>query len=106
VTTTAGTALAAPPDSWESPPSVSALYILLVLGAIPLALFVGITLLVYLPSMTRGGRSDDNWRGEAEWFGGPREGLEAVDKAEQPRALSDGGAGGRGTGRGGDGGRW
>jgi hypothetical protein len=103
VTTTAGTALAAPPDSWESPPSVSPLYIILVLGAIPLALFVVITLLVYLPSMTRGGRADEGWRGEAEWFGGPREGLEAVDKAEQPRALSDGGAG---SSRGGDGGRW
>jgi hypothetical protein len=109
VTTTAGTALAAPPDSWERPPSVSPLYVILVLGAIPVALFVVITLLVYLPSM-RGGRSDEGWRGEAEWFGGPREGLEAVDKAEQP-ALSDGGAArssgdGRGSGRGGDGGRW
>ena len=105
VTTTAGTALAAPPDSWENPPSVSPLYIILVLGAIPLALFVVITLLVYLPSMRGGGRADEGWRGEAEWFGGPREGLEAVDKAEQPRALSDGGAG-QGSGRGGDGGRW
>lgn len=102
VTTTAGAAMASPPESWKSPPSTSTLYVLVVLVAIPVALFVLITLLVYLPSMTRGGRSDEGWRGEAEWFGGPRGGLEAVDKAEQPRALS----GGTGPDRGGDSGRW
>ena len=104
VTTTAGAAFAAPPDSWENPPSVSALHVILVLGVIPLALFALITVLFYLPSISRtGARADEGWRGEAEWFGGPRGGLEAVDKAEQPRALSDGTSG---PGRGGDSGRW
>jgi hypothetical protein len=99
VTTTAGAAVAAPPDTWENPPSTSALFLIVVLGVIPVALFVVITLLVYLPSMSKGRGSSDEWRGEPEWFGGPRGGLDAVDKAEQP-ALSDG------SGRGGDSGRW
>ena len=102
VTTTAGAAVAAPPDSWENPPSTSALYLIVVLGVIPVALFVVITLLVYLPSMRKGRGSSEEWRGEPEWFGGPRSGLDAVDKAEQP-ALSDRSSG---SGRGGDSGRW
>jgi hypothetical protein len=102
--TTAGAAFAAPPDSWENTPHVSALHVLLLLGAIPLALFAIITLLVYLPSMTRGQRPGEAWRGEPTWFGGPRGGLDAVDKAEQP-ALSDG-AQGSGPSRGGDSGHW
>ena len=103
LTTTAGAAFADPPDSWEDNPSTSALYVIVVLVAIPVALFVLISLLVYLPSMVRGDRSGETWRGQAEWFGGPRQGLEAVDKAEHPPALSDGGAG---PARGGDRGRW
>ncbi len=102
MTTTAGAAFATAPDSWPSGPSVSTLYVIVVLGVIPLALFALITLLVYLPSMRGSGRTSEEWRGEAEWFGGPREGLEAVDKAEQP-ALSDQASG---PSRGGDSGRW
>ncbi|HET9829523.1 MAG TPA: hypothetical protein VFQ11_13565 [Nocardioidaceae bacterium] len=112
VTMTAGAAVAAPPDSWENTPHVSTLHVLLVLGAIPLALIVIITLLVYLPSMAHRQRTGEAWRGEPTWFGGPRGGLDAVDKAEQP-ALTDGGSDtgphtGSGTGpsRGGDSGRW
>lgn len=104
VTTTAGAAFADPPDSWENPPSTSALYVIMVLVAIPLGLFVLITVLTYLPSMGKGDRRGEAWRGEAEWFGGPSGGLAALDKAEQPPALSDGGASGRS--RGGDSGRW
>jgi hypothetical protein len=111
VTTTAGAAVAAPPSSWEDTPHTSALHVLLLLGAVPLALFVIITLLVYLPSMSHRDRAGEAWRGEPTWFGGPRGGLDAVDKAEQP-ALSDGRGSGsstdRGTGptRGGDSGHW
>jgi hypothetical protein len=54
---------------------------LLVLVVIPLALFGLIWLLVYLPSMTRGEKYKPGqaWRGEPEWFGGPRGGLEALE---------------------------
>jgi hypothetical protein len=91
VTSTAGAAVADPPDSWENTPHVSPLYTLLVLGGIPLALFVLITLLVYVPSMSKdeGYQPGQAWRGEPEWFGGPRGGLEAADRTVPP-AVGDG----------------
>jgi len=105
VTFAASAAFAEPPETWEDTPSTSALHVLLVLFLIPLGLFLLICLLVYLPSMSRGRKDDEPteaWRGEAEWFGGPGGGLEAVDKAEQPSAV----AGDRDAGRGGASGRW
>jgi hypothetical protein len=85
-----GSAMADAPDSWQTPTHVSATYTLLVLGAIPLGLFLLITLLVYLPSMRH--RSSDGqgegWRGEAAWFGGPRGGLEAADRNAPPAVTS------------------
>jgi hypothetical protein len=126
VTTSAGAALAAPPESWESPKHTSPLYVILVLGAIPVALFVLITLLVYLPSMTKGRHSQpgQEWGDEVEWFGGPREGLEAVRRHDAPAVTAgsgssgatsagatsttavDSGATGSGPSRGGTSGRW
>jgi uncharacterized membrane protein YgcG len=104
VTFAASAAFAEPPETWEDPPSTSALHVLLVLFLIPLGLFLLICLLVYLPSMRRGSQhSDDPHRGEAEWFGGPGGGLETVDKAEQPSVV---GSGDRDSGRGGASGRW
>jgi hypothetical protein len=105
VTGTAGAALADPPETWQNGPDVSTLYTLVVLGAIPLGLFLLITLLVYLPSMTgrdKGHRSGQAWRGESEWFGGPRGGLEAADEHAAP-ALTDGPST---PARGGTSGRW
>ncbi|MDX6299875.1 MAG: hypothetical protein QOF53_1089 [Nocardioidaceae bacterium] len=95
-------AVADPPDTWRDNPHVSATHTLLVLGAIPLALFLLITLLVYLPSMRHRGDQGQAWRGEPEWFGGPREGLEAVDKSERPAAVESG----AGPAGGGTSGRW
>jgi hypothetical protein len=106
VTFTASAAFAEPPETWEDTPSTSVLHVLLVLFLIPLGLFLLICLLVYLPSMSRGRKDyhpSEAWRGEAEWFGGPGGGLEAVDKAEHPSAA---GSGDRDAGRGGASGRW
>ncbi len=80
----AAPALAAPPETWEQAEPVGALDFLLVLAIIPLALVLLITLLAYVPAMVRGekytpGRS---WRNENEWFGGPKDGLEAADRTE------------------------
>ncbi len=105
VTCTAGVAVADPPETWDDGPDVSTVYTLLVLGAIPLALFLFITLLVYLPSMTgrdKGYRPGQAWRGESEWFGGPRGGLEAADARVAP-AVTDGRPA---PARGGTSGRW
>jgi hypothetical protein len=91
----AAPALAVPPEGWPAPDPVSTLDMLLVLLGIPLALFVGITLLVYVPSMARGERYTPGlaWRNENEWFGGPRGGLGAADHAE-PESVGESDRGG------------
>ena len=71
------------------------------LPLIPVGLFLLIALLVYLPSMTRAEvPARPAWRGEPEWFGGPREGL---GQPTSRRAVEDGEAAPE---RGGDGARW
>jgi hypothetical protein len=102
VATASAGALADPPDTWQNNPHVSAVHTLLVLGGIPLGLFLLITLLTYLPSMRHREGEGRPWRGEPEWFGGPRAGLEAVDKSGQPAAVGSG----AGPARGGTSGRW
>jgi hypothetical protein len=100
-----GTAAADAPATWESTSGISPTYVILVLIAIPVALFLLITLLVYLPSMRRGDQSPrgEAWRGQSEWYGGPRGGLEAADRTAPPAAVTDG----RGAAaRGGSSGRW
>jgi len=98
-----GAAFADPPDQWKENTATSPLHVLLVLVVIPLSLIAIITLLVYLPSMSKGERYQPGqpWRSEPLWFGGPRGGLERVDRNEQP-AVSTGGE----SGRGGASGRW
>jgi hypothetical protein len=106
VTSLTGTASADAPLQWEDNGKTSPLYVLLVLVVIPVGLFALITLLVYLPSMMRKGESyqpGQPWRNEAEWFGGPRGGVGAVDKAEQPLAV---GGSDRPQERGGASGQW
>jgi hypothetical protein len=105
VTTAGGAAYASPPDSWEDTPNVSPLHVLLLLGVVPLALFVLITLLVMLPSMKRGSSYSPStvWRGEPEWFGGPTSGTDGLDRAGQPTSA---GASPTGSEHGGASGRW
>lgn len=82
--TVAAPAIAAPPEAWPDTDNGSALTALLLLVGAPLALFVAIMLLSYLPSMTkRGSRDAAQVFGEqSEWFGGPRKGVEgAGDRA-------------------------
>jgi hypothetical protein len=69
----AGPAAADVPEGWSEPEPVSVLEALLILGGIPLGLFVLILLAVYLPALARGERvaagqpAMDN-----QWIGGPR----------------------------------
>ena len=69
------------PEAWEQAPHVSALGFLLVLLLIPLGARRGDRLLAVLPSMVgdSGYEPGQSWRGETEWFGGPRKGVEAAD---------------------------
>ncbi|HZJ04683.1 MAG TPA: hypothetical protein VFD59_04330 [Nocardioidaceae bacterium] len=89
----AGPAVAVPPEQWPVSEPVSTLTVLLVLGAIPLALIATISLLVYVPSMARGETYVPGlaWRNENEWFGGPRGGVEAADDAEHRAVESSAG---------------
>ncbi len=108
VTSATGAAFADAPQQWEDNGSVSPLHALLILGVIPVGLFLLIVLLVYLPSMARGEsyRPGQAWRGEPEWFGGPRGGVEAADRVEQPAAAGSGAKHASETERGGASGRW
>lgn len=108
VTTATGAAFAEAPEQWESGGGVAPWHALLIFVVAPLGLFLLITLLVYLPSMMRSEayRPGQPWRGEAEWFGGPRDGLEAVDRSE-PAAVGTGTSQGiPDDRRGGSSGRW
>ena len=81
-------AFAEAPEKWQDPPSVSTLHVLLVLGGIPALLFVGIWLLVSLPSLIAGHKYDASvaFRDQPEWFGGPRKGVDAApDDASEPQ---------------------
>jgi hypothetical protein len=105
VTFATGSAFAEAPEQWEDNPSVSPLHVILVLVVIPVALFALIWLLVYLPSMKKGQRYQPGlaWRNEPEWFGGPRDGVEAAD-GSRPAAV--GTAADTEPDRGGASGRW
>lgn len=59
------------PERWSNPDDVDPLYALGVLVGIPVALFVAIAFLVYVPSLVRGGRQLSGGVDD-EWFGGPR----------------------------------
>jgi hypothetical protein len=106
VTSLTSTAFAEAPSTWADTPHVSAAHVILVLVVIPVALFALITLLVYVPSMKKGEsyHPGQPWRSEAEWFGGPKGGVEAADRV-QPAAVGAGHQDDE-TGRGGTSGRW
>ncbi|MCZ4499475.1 MAG: hypothetical protein JWQ74_2028 [Marmoricola sp.] len=76
-------AMADTPSGWEDAPHVSGLQFLVVLVLIPAGLFAVIALLAALPSLIsdKGYEPGQSWRSDAEWFGGPRKGIEAADDA-------------------------
>jgi hypothetical protein len=63
------------PVGWSQPDAVDPVHAVLVLGVIPLALFVVIIALVYGPSLLRGERLAPGAAPvENQWLGGPRTG--------------------------------
>lgn len=90
------------PADWATDPHVSGLDFLVVLVLIPVGLALVISLFAALPSMIRdrGYEPGQSWRAEAEWFGGPRKGVEATDELspEQIETAE--------SGRGGTSGQW
>ena len=90
----AGAAAADTPEGWPEEESIDTLQMLLVLGGIPLLVFVAVVVLVFGPSLARGeslpGTSTEP---ESQWLGGPRKapGELAAPDTEGSKA---GGAGG------------
>jgi hypothetical protein len=61
------------PVGWSNPDDVDMVQAVLLLGGVPLLLFVGITLAVYVPSLVRGERISPGAPAvENQWLGGPR----------------------------------
>jgi hypothetical protein len=77
---------AAVPEGWDTPGDVDMVRAVLILGGIPLLLFVAITVLTYLPALIKGERIKPGAPAvENQWLGGPRKGtgeLAAPDSAE------------------------
>jgi hypothetical protein len=90
------------PEGWEKAPHVSGLEFLLVLLLIPVGIAAVISLLVVIPSLAgdHGYEPGQSWRGETQWFGGPRQGVAAADEVS-PEQLEA-----RSAGTGGSSGRW
>ena len=88
------------PVGWSEPEDVDMVQTVLLLGGVPLLLFVGITLAVYVPSLVRGERVAPGAPAvENQWLGGPRTTAgELTGAAAEPAERQDpdsGGASGR-----------
>ena len=83
------------PVGWSNPSDVNTVEALLILGGIPLLLFIAITVAVYIPSLVRG---DSITPGqppvENQWLGGPRTGTAEL-KGRESEDADAGGASGR-----------
>ncbi|MCY7396220.1 MAG: hypothetical protein LH468_08750 [Nocardioides sp.] len=91
----AGPASADVPLGWSDPQDVDVVFAVLVLGGVPLLLFVLIGLAVYLPSLARGERIAPGASPmAAQWLGGPRRGTAALAGPDGDQS-SAGGARGR-----------
>lgn len=77
------------PEGWSEPEPVSFLHALLVLGGIPLGLFVLIALLVSVPGWVKGA-AETAAAGEMEWFGGPRQGTAELAEPDDEDSKAGG----------------
>lgn len=93
--TLAGPAQADVPEGWAPHTQVNALHALLILGGIPLLLFVLIVAAVYVPALIRGERVAPGAPPvEDQWFGGPRQGTAELAGPDTDESKA-GGASGR-----------
>lgn len=82
------------PGSWESKPDINDLHALLLLGGVPLLVFLVITLLFVAPALARGeDLSPDALHPENQWLGGPRKTAGELAAPDAPGSKA-GGAGG------------
>jgi hypothetical protein len=97
LTLVATPAMASPPDTWDNSNNGPLLDDLLFLLGVPLAVVVVVTLLTYLPSMIRSQSAGHEltFQDRTEWFGGPRQGVEATSDVAPEDSSSKGGASAR-----------
>lgn len=83
------------PEGFSDPEPVDTWHALLVLGGLPLLLFVLIAAFVMLPGLIRGERVASGGQGtEEQWFGGPRKGTTELPAPDNEESKA-GGASGR-----------
>ena len=83
------------PEGWSDPDAVDPMHALLVLGGIPLLIFVVITLLVVIPGVIKGERFTPGGQAtENQWFGGPGKGTAELPAPDTEKSKA-GGASGR-----------
>jgi hypothetical protein len=80
------------PENWSHPDPVDGLEAILVLGGIPLLLFVVITLLVMAPSLAKGERTAQDI-GDGDWFGGPGKATNELESASSEPSETGGASG-------------
>jgi hypothetical protein len=92
--------------AWPDPPPMSTLHALLLFGGVPLAISVGIALLVLAPSLARGPRyrPAEKWNADAEIFGEAPQ-IDAEGAGSTPAQLTAG-TGDDSSDSGGASGRW
>lgn len=63
------------PTTWQNPPPMSMLHIILLFAGVPLLVIVTVALLVYAPSWVKGPRyrPGQHWDARPEWFGAPQD---------------------------------
>lgn len=90
----AGPAAADTPENWPEPDAVSVFGAVLLLGGVPLLVFVATALLVYAPSVARGESLAPGGSHPAnQWLGGPRRAPEELAAPDGEESAA-GGAGG------------
>lgn len=83
-------------EGWSDPADVNALHALLLLGGVPVLLFVLIVLAVYLPAVVRGEPLSATGGGadaEPQWLGGPRAGAKELTAGESESSETGGARG-------------
>ncbi|HEX6148731.1 hypothetical protein [Nocardioides sp.] len=91
----AGPAGAEVPEGWSDPEPVSFLSMLVLLGAIPLAITLVLALGVYGPALARGENVAPGDDTPDQWFGGPRHRDELEAAGGDEKAVTTGGGSGR-----------
>ena len=82
------------PQGWAEVNEVDGLHALMLLVGAPLLLFVLIAVAVYLPAMVRGEKLlPDHSAGEAQWIGGPRQGVAELPAPDGDDSRAGGASG-------------